>query len=940
MTIRRLFALPLLLILVAGTAAAQRHPNYIEGFSPDGVYKSGEIDQINIFNGGVVMAVPIGQRYAVDGQLSYGLTLYFTGRVWHLFERCQMVEPYDCFTWAVQNGRSNAGNGWLLSLGRLIPPMTGTNGTSFYMYESPAGLESLFHTTLHPGDSVTLGVFYSRDGTYLRLKDLGNGFHEMELPDDTIHRFESSSGRLTQMRDRSSNWVNVTYPDSLTTQLSDKHGRNHFIRFRTSARSTVDRVDLQVIGGTTTSYLFQYTDLLIERSAEDDDPISSATLTVTHLTKLTLPDGSAFEVSYLTSNATFDGHVVPQSGYPFRVKLPTLGAVKYLLPSGLGTGVAGVRTRTLENQSGTAAGTWQYATVKDSLGRELKNTITTPRGDRTEHFFSVHNSTPISGWTQGDYGIPFTRNVTDGTSPGRFLSTRTYQGASTLARTGFVRYERDGPCPSIECASDGNRRIVSTRTTYNDDGSRYAITDYSGFDGLGHYRQATTAGNFDSGNVRTTFTNYNPTLGTYSLNADGTRAPGYTMMSASHPWVINTYSDQSATENGITSQSLFCWDSFKGLLTRGRIMSGTTPAASDVVKINAYNSIGNLINEYLYGGDVQSLPTTNLCATTFTGHQSAMAHTWQYGTLKTSRYLDGGGTALSFFSVDRDIDLSTGLVTRSRDSAGLATDYLYDNMGRRTWVRPVSSSSEPCGSVTDSDRWTETIYSRATSATSLARVDVYERRNKCTTSFVTRHFYRYDAFGRLEIDQMYLPTNEFGMRIIQYDNMGWKASVSERKLSTVPADKTTTYTYDRFGRVTLVVPPDGTAHQVNYAYQGDRIVQRTARIMLPAGETAVTTTETYDRQGPALAGERALRRQRSSRRDHLRLRRRQPPLAGLDDRRGGDPDADLHVRPARLSHLGGAPGEIDLVLRIRCDRQRDEAPERSSERAVRSHLHL
>ena len=46
--------------------------------------------------------------------------------------------------------------------------------------------------------------------------------------------------------------------------------------------------------------------------------------------------------------------------------------------------------------------------------------------------------------------------------------------------------------------------------------------------------------------------------------------------------------------------------------------------------------------------------------------------------LVSSRYYDRDtGSPLNFFSVDRDIDYSTGVVTAARDTSGLKTSYGY-----------------------------------------------------------------------------------------------------------------------------------------------------------------------------------------------------------------------------------------------------------------------
>jgi hypothetical protein len=72
------------IVLLAGSvpAFAQQHPNVKRGFAVDQAYQTGEIDNVNVFNGNLVLNIPIGQRYQVNGALSYGLVLNYNSKVW------------------------------------------------------------------------------------------------------------------------------------------------------------------------------------------------------------------------------------------------------------------------------------------------------------------------------------------------------------------------------------------------------------------------------------------------------------------------------------------------------------------------------------------------------------------------------------------------------------------------------------------------------------------------------------------------------------------------------------------------------------------------------------------------------------------------------------------------------------------------------------------
>lgn len=103
-------------------------------------------------------------------------------------------------------------------------------------------------------------------------------------------------------------------------------------------------------------------------------------------------------------------------------------------------------------------------------------------------------------------------------------------------------------------------------TRYHDDGARWAAVDYSDFDGLGHYRTATTSGNFGSGDVRSTTTTYNEANGTY---------PGSFVM----PSVVGGPT--------ITQTRSFSYDN------RGFLLSESHPEKSAAVTYSGFDACGH-----------------------------------------------------------------------------------------------------------------------------------------------------------------------------------------------------------------------------------------------------------------------------------------------------------------------------------------------------------
>ncbi len=884
MTHNRTLAAAAFLLVIPVLASADVHPNSESGFASEKAFQVGEIDNVNLFNGNLVLTIPIGNAYPVGGGMSYGLSLVYNSTPW-IFQ--QRTDPISGITYnqAYPEPRSNAGLGWQVALGRLFAPGQTVNGlpvnnSNYWIYQGPDGNEHVFYNTLHEGDSAATGVSYTRDGSYLRMKVVGSS-REVEFPDGTIHRFDSS-GKLTQIRNRFTvddpvpandiDLVTIVYGQPWT--ISDNHGRIQKIYFKTLPQDNgnvdvVDRVELTAFGGTSTAtYTFGYTPATIRRPCpHNEDPlVLPLTVQVQLLTSVALPDGSSYSMpsSDYVVNAPDSGPACRTSGSILGLKLPTLGKVEwiymeYIFPSQSSSKPyrqtrPGVGTRKTLDSSGTTLGQWTYSTTRTPsnlppnpgpIYEQLVNTVTDPLGNRREHYFSIYVSgSGTTDFQKEDYSLPFTRY--DGDGAGRFLSMRFYDSVNTLERSAYVRYQRDKLSNSIEFQDqlNINRREETSRTVYWDDGNRYTEVNRSGFDGLGHYRTSQTGGNFASADSKTTFVNYNPGAGTYQLDVNGNPLPGFTMLPSATPWLLETFTEQTVTEGTSIDHALYCFDSAKGFLKRKRVLkSSPSLGATDVLVVYTYDSAGNVASEDYYGADQgANLSITDTCSFTPSASQYTINHAYQYGARATSQY-----AGVSFKSLDRTIDASTGLASSSRDTAGLQTDYEYDPMGRLAWSMP------PVGH----GAWTEYVYQTATSTTP-AKVIIRRRGNGSKTAGVILptqlHF---DGLGRIWKEQTFLPGSVWGVRETQYNGAGWKSQVSEiYPLNGTPTAWTKYLSYDPFGRPGTVRPPDGQAHDVTFNYYGVRIIERTVNVGTTYNaatgtvtEAAAKTTETYDHHG-------------------------------------------------------------------------------------------
>lgn len=864
MTPLRMLAWALLAVIGFTPALADPHPNVQRGFAPDKAFAVGEIDAVNVFNGNLNLSIPIGPSYPIRENFSYQLTLVNNSKLW------DFIQTHDGTTYAyAKPSWHNAGIGWTLSLGRLLPPCASlpqdcVNQTGFWQYRGPDGAEHLFFDRLHPNSPEVPqpDVWYTRDGSYLRLK---SGSWQVEFPDGTVHTFRSWDGYPSEIRDPFGNALTIAYVATAAQEywsLYDGH-RFNFVHFAPSGGQfkKVTRVDLASFGGGYATYWFDYRpgQMVLPRAQPCTDTARCGDVAVDLLVGVRLPDGSSYsmpESDYHTQTDhpgviravtlptlariewTYGAYVFPSEDAAFTPPCPGSGPEEWCREKLYRSYTGGVYDRTV--RIGGVAHTWtyrQYATFPGGLTEpphpELRYEVTTPLGHKTVHYYWA----PVQN---AAYGLPLSQGGQNGENRsdgfGRYLSTQTFNG-STLLRSTYVAYDYD-TVPGWDGQtywSNTNRRQRTTRTVYHDDGGRFAETTLSSFDGYGHFRTEQTGGSFDAGNVRTGTTNYNPTTGTF---------PGsFTLLPLGAKWILGTFDLQEEVETvlGVTTiaRRTFDVDATNGWVRRTRIheLDNGARSPNDLI-VEAIHVGGDLRSERFHGGDTQTVGTSAaLGSLSLPQPQYRIDHITQHGARATSTYVDPAtGAPLSFKTLDLTIDVSTGLPSSGRDTAGLSTTFGYDLMGRLLFERPQAGQ----------DAWTEYVYTRATSLASPARIHVSRQPNGGGVP-LTERLIVFDALGRVWQEQERRLGDLWATRETLYNEAGWKSSVSELGNTS----KRTLYLgYDPFGRPTTIRPPDGSAHDVTLTYQGIRLVKRKVRVATSqSAESEAETTEIYDRQG-------------------------------------------------------------------------------------------
>jgi RHS repeat-associated protein len=640
---------------------------------------------------------------------------------------------------------------------------------------------------LHPnGELFATGNRFSQDGTYLRFKTTTPGVQELNLPNG-VKQFFGPDGP-TQTIDPFGNWFNVAF-GTTTWTITDIHQRTHVVTFGTvSGQKVVTKIELEKFGGGTKAvYLFSYGTRSLPRACNHPQTctggdgvcgdISNATVPV--LTQVQLPDTSTYQMP-LTSyhqdssvqchdrllNGSLEKLILPTGGafewdwttvlFPQESANVQGGVLKGNEPGNPFTLAAGISQRRWINRSGGELGHWDYGRQfttcpGDTALCELIVTVTNaPPGDSTKHYFSAYPGRPVGsgltdpagGWTKYEYGLPFTRKTADGSSPGRYKSTEVFDKNGVKVTTSYVRYELSGT------TSKANPRVVSTRTVHHDDAGRRADLDLSDFDGLGHYRHSITGGTFPGDNVRETHTEHNP-----GKSIADTPNPG-------EAWVLGTWTTQWTRYGTRTVTREADFDPATGFLRRTRARKGAACGGEDVVVVRTGAS-GFATKETSYGGYGSSLPCGALKDVSPTGQaiRYEQRHTYQFGSLATSRWWRPNGTSMPFLSVDRTIDRWTGLPSSSRDTASLQTTYTYDAMGR------VTQENRPAGHGAD------TFYTYSLSSGTLPRRVLIQAKDGSTV--VSEGEVRLDDFGRVAEERRRMPDGTWSVQTTDWSSRGW-----------------------------------------------------------------------------------------------------------------------------------------------------------------------
>ncbi len=347
-------------------------PENERGFDPDKVFQVGEVDHVNLFNGNVLLTIPVGG----------GLSLVYNSNLWNfdVFSLTEGDPGSRSFTLAEPAFGFNAGVGWTVLPGQLQRPATDANQGSQWTFIGPDGAQHAFYPTLHEGDidenavptsspvdPDALEVGYTRDGSYLRMLRLSLGVRRVEMPDgshidfedpDTPHLVDAPIWLPRRREDAFGNFQVFTYtsttgfPDATwdLLKITDRFGRVTELEFELSGGPVFPRLLKEIRvpsfagSGSLAStqqaiwrfeYVTQHTYPSCPHRHPTDNPGEGANSLVSmpFLSRVEMPDGSAW--SFLEYN-TVENNTDPSpplcsvtAGRLRKMQVPTQGIIEW-----------------------------------------------------------------------------------------------------------------------------------------------------------------------------------------------------------------------------------------------------------------------------------------------------------------------------------------------------------------------------------------------------------------------------------------------------------------------------------------------------------------------------------------------------------------------------------------------------------------------------------
>ncbi|MEO8383367.1 MAG: hypothetical protein ABI779_27170 [Acidobacteriota bacterium] len=896
----------IIVFLFLTVAAVAQDPNQARGFVPGRMYDFLGLDSVNTFNGNLNVRIPLGPVYSVRPGFDYQFVLAYNSKVWDFY----YIDgaPPEASRRAAPEIRSNAGLGWHLTLGELLPPTAMSGAPHGWVYVGPDGGEHAFDSgASDPVETQT------SDGSYLRMRrvpadtGLALQYREIDFPDGLVRRFDSTN-QLVEIRDRTGNpqqpeagnWVRIRRPSSTQWMVEDGYRqtvtRAHTITFaqtgnvRDNFKLLPIKLDLAAFGSGRAIYDLNYLTVDLPRGW-CGEPIDYApqSYQVPLLEEIKFPDGSTFDPSYQMTETS-----VCTTGTMRQLTLPTGGSIQWehglyqmpnqecvepgdQSPGGWVNSYAGVISRTLKGSDGNVVekrtysptlvlrlaqtqrcGTTNYSSIR-LPPEEFRSTVTVtvPENgvdqtlDRTTYHFSVFPagaSQDLATYGKSvEYGLPFVRRESRAE---RWLSSETELCSGGTCATGSCQ---SGSCPQEVARAS----FLSYGYGYLDDGSLVRASNP-------RVEAQRTLFNRD----RSCGVTQNPSEVCYTDSAQS-EFDGYghyrqnvlTSNFASNPPLIMTSPVR-------TVRTEYAPDPVNWLLN---LYTASSVTEDGVVKRTAttFDALGLLKSQRVLKSAAPGMGDL-LAVTCRDSRAFVAAEKWLGGDDRTppadNTDLCSAVPAAKEYEVQHEYPVGDAFRGWHKAhyrgfSFNLADESFDSNTGNASSVRDsaglstsytydamgrISSITPPGAATTQLSYTNATLFApaRATSTTT-------------GTSSSLVQTYDYDGLGRLLREKRRTPDGGWALRTNAYKGSALRFT-SEWVSFSPTADEWlvtptlgTKFEYDQFGRATKTTSTDDKVFSTVYTGEGVREVLKKRAIAMSAGgaDTEVTVTERYDGQG-------------------------------------------------------------------------------------------
>lgn len=845
-------SLILFLTMLVGGFSADAHaqlpattPDDLMGLMPYAAYHGGDIDNINLFNGHLVVKMPFLNYPQRGNALRVEFDLMYNGKPYQVQRFCP--PKGSCFNQWFPSGFSQGWSGYLPSpaagvnvvnadsvgiasavalisaagqpqrYSDLFKVMTADNGSHLL------GLVSGTGGNCGPGGSSYL--YYSDWGTFQALDATG---WQVQIPNCTsgVTAIIGPSGvRYGQgglQQDSNGNVISVTsgcppgapcssFPLTLTDTLGRQIPEPPTSLYSSNASTSlcpsgvlppVTAVYWTPPGynGGSLQYLFCFVSVPINLPPEGSaGGVSLPPVNVVQ--SITLPNGQSWQFAYQdTDGGTFAGQ--PTSfGSLTQITLPTGGTISYAYATGSGATCdlysRWVTSRTVNANDGTGPHTWTYSYGSTTV-------VTDPLGNDTVH----------TVWG------PCTSYDT---------STQYYQGhqsGGTLLKTVATAYQSfSGPnslLPTIEIPTQvtttwPNNQVTQTAKAY-DAGFTYIPYELTGLqNGTVTYGKVISQTDYDygtgaaGGKLRSTNTSYawqSPNLNYSSYLANNLLNLASTVLvldggGTQRSYTTYGYDESSLQSSGVTEQKV-AGESYPGNQTSvHRWLNGSTTGTTNC---NAVTN-GYLVTTKAYYDTGVAPTVTDPC-----GYQTNYQYSGTYYGAFATQVTNALGQIMSY-----GYDFNTGAVTSIADWNGQPTTKNYDMLTRLSLVSyPDGGSTSLC--------YSDTLSSFGGACPSGPPFQVVVTK-AITSSLNETSTVVFDGLGRTS--QTQLNSDPSGATYTQttYDALGRKSQVYNptrcspptTNCGTEPTWGYTTTNYDPLSRVTSVVEQDGSVVSTNYS---------------------------------------------------------------------------------------------------------------------------